>query len=234
MRVDTVDSIDLSNTVIRDIIDFKPGVAPVNLKRLYIQGVRIIGKIFISWSENKVWSLIGEQEDTNDYQKAEQYRILKEEFHNSGRYNDEDKAYVQFKRHELTHHTTYRLEQGGIKKALAYPAMWVEYLIFDKMGLYATSPFRVLLSLFVVYTFYSLLFVFMPFIVDSGIMCNGDTLEAFNFGDSFYYSAITFLTVGYGECLPEGFFKILAPIEGWSGVFMMSYFTVAFVRKILR
>ena len=43
-----------------------------------------------------------------------------------------------------------------------------------------------------------------------------------------------FLTIGYGECTPEGFFKIIAPLEGWVGVFMMSYFTVAFVRKILR
>jgi hypothetical protein len=49
-----------------------------------------------------------------------------------------------------------------------------------------------------------------------------------------YFSAITFFTVGYGDCSPLGFFKILAHLEGFVGVFLMSYFTVAFVRKILR
>ena len=49
-----------------------------------------------------------------------------------------------------------------------------------------------------------------------------------------YFSAITFFTVGYGECSPLGLFKIIAPLEGGVGVFLMSYFTVAFVRKILR
>jgi hypothetical protein len=49
-----------------------------------------------------------------------------------------------------------------------------------------------------------------------------------------YFSAITFFTVGYGDCSPVGLFKLLSPIEGFIGVFLMSYFTVAFVRKILR
>ena len=52
--------------------------------------------------------------------------------------------------------------------------------------------------------------------------------------NSFYFSAITFFTIGYGECVPTGLLKIISPIEGFTGVFLMSYFTVAFVRKILR
>ena len=39
---------------------------------------------------------------------------------------------------------------------------------------------------------------------------------------------------GYGDCSPMGYFKIIAPVEGFIGVFLMSYFSVAFVRKILR
>jgi len=51
---------------------------------------------------------------------------------------------------------------------------------------------------------------------------------------AFYYCGITFLTVGYGEYVPLGNIQWLAILIAFSGVFLMSYFTVAFVRKILR
>jgi hypothetical protein len=51
---------------------------------------------------------------------------------------------------------------------------------------------------------------------------------------SFFFGAITFLTIGYGDFYPMGAVRFLSGIEGFVGVFMMSYFTVAFVRKILR
>ena len=49
-----------------------------------------------------------------------------------------------------------------------------------------------------------------------------------------YHSAITFLTIGYGDYYPTGGCRGLSIAEGWAGLFMMAYFTVAFVRKILR
>jgi len=51
---------------------------------------------------------------------------------------------------------------------------------------------------------------------------------------SFYHSAITFFTIGYGDVYPMGVSRIVSGFEGFMGVFMMSYFTVAFVRKVLR
>ena len=51
---------------------------------------------------------------------------------------------------------------------------------------------------------------------------------------AFYHSAITFLTIGYGDYYPSGIIRWLSSVEGFSGLFLMSYFTVAFVRKILR
>jgi hypothetical protein len=55
-----------------------------------------------------------------------------------------------------------------------------------------------------------------------------------SFGNCVYYSAITFFTIGYGDYFAEGYLKPFAAFEGFTGVFLMSYFTVAFVRKILR
>jgi hypothetical protein len=61
---------------------------------------------------------------------------------------------------------------------------------------------------------------------------NPDHLSKFL--QSFYHSAITFFTIGYGDVYPLGFSRVVSGLEGFMGVFMMSYFTVAFVRKVLR
>jgi hypothetical protein len=234
-RVDTCDSIDLSNSIIQDILDFKKGVAQVNVKNIYLYGVRNLGKVFISWDVNNVKSLIGSQKKTTFNQKAEQYRLLKEDFHNTGQYEDEDKAYIEFKRNELLgglHDSRKKGVFATIKGSLNFA---FQKLVFDWMGLYATSPVRVLISIFMVYGFYSMLYVLFELTNHGQISCIVEDVDAWEkILDSFYFSAVTFLTIGYGECTPTGFFKIIAPVEGWSGVFMMSYFTVAFVRKILR
>jgi hypothetical protein len=51
---------------------------------------------------------------------------------------------------------------------------------------------------------------------------------------SFYHSGVTFFTIGYGDVYPIGLSRLISGLEGFTGVFMMSYFTVAFVRKVLR
>ncbi len=234
LRVRYCQIIDLSNTVVRDIIDFQKGQSVVSIKELNIVGLRNLGKIIIDWRENKVEELI-ECQEVGDFEKSEQYRILKENFRNTGQYNDEDEAYVKFKRNELKYLHKQRLKQGGVKAIFAYPIKWGQQLLFDKMGNYATSPLRVLFSMFVIYVFFSFLFLLM---IHTG---HGDLKPGFDPPEqmselslSFYHSAITFLTIGYGDYSPWGIIRFISSVEGFVGLFMMSYFTVAFVRKILR
>ena len=235
LRVSRCQYINLSNSIIRDIIDLKPGIAPVHINKLYMQDIRIIGKIFISWKENKVFNLIANQTETSDKEKADQFRILKEDFRNSGDYNDEDKAYVQFKRYELRDLSQERIRRNKWNIIWNYPIVGFQKVIFDYMGLYATSPMRVLISIIFANLLYG--FIYTIFVVYNSdyISCiNGSVNFLEQMLNSFYFSSITFFTIGYGECTPTGFLKIISPIEGFTGVFMMSYFTVAFVRKILR
>lgn len=235
LRVNQCETIDLSNAIIQNIIDFKKGVSKVDIGTLYIYGVRNLGKLFISWEDNNIPKIIGDQKKTSHNQKAEQYRLLKEEFHNLGQYEDEDKAYIAFKRSELSNSLHEASKAKPLKKLIGYFSYASEKLIFDWMGLYATSPLRVLFSIFVIYGLYSSIYVVFELTNHGAISCIDSSLPVWEkLIDSMYFSAVTFLTIGYGECVPTGFFKIIAPLEGWSGVFMMSYFTVAFVRKILR
>lgn len=235
LRVDKCDRIDLSNTIIKDIIDMKPGFSEVKIAQMDITGARCLGKIFLNWKENNVQQMILSQKHSSVEQKAEQFRILKEDFGSSGQYNDEDSAYVEFKRHELEHLTREKLKKGGIHKITAWPSYIFQKLIFDKMGLYATDPVRVLVSMFCVYFFFSLLYIVLPMIFNTEILTGLSEPEALTTAaKSFYFSAITFFTIGYGDYYPEGILRWFACSEGFSGVFMMSYFVVAFVRKILR
>jgi len=227
--------LDISDTIVRDIVDLEPYDFPVGIETIDMSGMRLIGKIYIDWRHNRCCDAIVNQEGTNLGQKAEQFKILKENFNSTGKYEDEDRAYIMFKRYEAKSWLTEQEEKGGITRLISKIPHSFKWLVFDKIGLYATSPGRVLFSVIIFWIFFGIIY----FLVDlSGL---GRTISSVNNPDqlsmilqSFYHSAITFFTIGYGDVYPMGISRIISGIEGFMGVFMMSYFTVAFVRKVLR
>ncbi len=234
MRIDDCHTIDISQSIVHNIIDLNPGLTKMNIHELNLSGVRNMGDIFIAWDDNHVLDLISNQKSTTLHEKAEQFRLLKEEFRDTGRYLDEDVAYVYFKRYELMSEYQKTKEKGIIALILFMPNFIFQRLVFDKVGLYATNPFRVLFSIVVVNFIFSLIYT-MFYSASNMLTCMDNSVGIIEkILGNLYFSAITFFTVGYGDCSPLGFFKILAPLEGFVGVFLMSYFTVAFVRKILR
>jgi hypothetical protein len=244
LRLGECNLIDLSNTIVRDIVDVKPESDKVIIKEMNLVGMRILGRIFIDWRANNVASLIYSQKKTSLFQKAEQFRILKENFRNNGQYDDEDTSYVEFKRCEAKANL-HRYADKKWKTLMRYPTYYFQRYIFDFIGRYATNPIRVLANMALVFFFFSIIyFVFSVWMHEAGHVVNGgaETLGLNDpkltllqsFGNALYYSGITFLTIGYGDYFAWGVLKPIAVIEGFSGVFLMSYFTVAFVRKILR
>jgi len=235
LRLAGADLLDISDTIVRDIIDIEPYDFPVDIKTLDMSGMRLLGKLYIDWRHNKCNTAIQNQQGTTLRQKAEQFRILKENFSGTGKYEDEDEAYIMFKRFEAKSWLTEQHEKGGIAKIASHIPNAFQWLVFDKIGLYATSPGRVLLSVVVSWFLFGSLY----FLIDLSRL--GKTVSAVGNPDklstllqSFYHSAITFFTIGYGDVYPIGLSRIVSGFEGFMGVFMMSYFTVAFVRKVLR
>ena len=233
LRVRTCEFIDLSDTIVRDIIDLTPYVEVSGIKSFRFDGMRLLGSIHIDWYKNNIKEIIISQ-DMSDEVKAEQFLILKENFNNIGAYDFEDKAYIEYKRHEEKVNVKNQLKGSKYSPIWVYPASWFRILVFDKAGLYATDPVRVLSSMFISYAVFSTIFVILA-VLNLGGLTGCDSKELFTIiGDSFYFSAITYLTVGYGDFCPIGIDRWVASIEGFVGVFLMAYFTVAFVRKILR
>lgn len=86
------EELNLHDTVLRDIIDLIPDEDAIPLRMFNFSGMKNLGRIHIDWKKNHVKRLIYSQPDTSLLQKAEQFRILKEEFHAVGQYLDEDKS----------------------------------------------------------------------------------------------------------------------------------------------
>lgn len=235
LRMAECNYLDLSDSIGRDIIDLKPYDFPVKIKTVNFAGMRLIGRVYLDWFANDVENLIYSQANSSRREKAEQFRILKENFNSAGQYDDEDKAYIQFKRNEAIANLHDSIKRNKISAIWQYPAYGFKMLVFDWMGLYATSPIRVVLSNIVIYFLFAFLYTIIPYFTNSSLNSSlPDQTFWMKFWDAAYYTGITYFTVGYGDILPIGSIRYLADITAFTGVFMMSYFTVAFVRKILR
>ncbi|MFT4601795.1 MAG: hypothetical protein ACI857_001978 [Arenicella sp.] len=234
LRIKKADEINLQESYLHSITDLN-FLKPEALKILRLGGARNLGKIIIDWEKNNVKKLILNQEASNK-EIAEQFNIIKDNFTKNGQYADEDHAYVYFKRYELAADKEAAIEgQGRLIKSMLNLGFWLRSLIFDKMGLFATSPNRVFVSMVVAIAFFAAIYVGLE-LLDLGHIINSvDAHDKLDIIDkSLYHSSITFFTIGYGDYYPTSWNRLVSAIEGWVGVFLMSYFTVAFVRKILR
>ena len=142
---------------------------------------------------------------------------------------------MEFKRLESKSALEESISRKGINALWMYPIYWLKLMILDWAGLYATNPVRVMITMLVCYTFFSLVFMLLSIFTSSDIVSAlGDPDRLSLVAKSFYHSAITFLTIGYGDYYPSGIIRWVSSVVGFTGLFLMSYFTVAFVRKILR
>ncbi|HIE16560.1 MAG TPA: two pore domain potassium channel family protein [Bacteroidales bacterium] len=229
-------SLSLKDTIVRDIIDMQSSDNILKIDAFNFEGMQLLGIFLVEWEHNNLYQLIIQQKETSISQKAEQFRILKKSFSDTGRYDDEDAAYVEFKRFEAKAKLQKVKQKKILHRLSHYIAYWLQWLLFDKVGKYATDPIRVLISMFFVYVMFSSIYVLTLWLklgdIASGI--GGEHAQIGILAKSFFFGAITFLTIGYGDFYPMGIIRVLSGIEGFVGVFMMSYLVVAFVRKILR
>jgi len=117
-----------------------------------------------------------------------------------------------------------------LNRILKLPIFAFRWLIFEQVGLYGTNPARVALSMVTVRLLFSLGYLPCAHLLEPTFT----SAEPSNIVKAMYHSAITFLTIGYGDFYPTGVLRFWSSVEGFLGLFLMAYFTVSFVRKVLR
>jgi len=221
----------------------KPIIKSLDSKNIYNHG-----KMYLSWDETQIHKAIYNS-DASLKDKKETFLLFKENFRNIGRYDDEDKAYVEFKKTELRANFIESIKGRWWKKfKLLYkiPEFLFKWFVFEQIGKYGTAPGRIILSMLV--TVISFGFIYSSSLISiSEKKFSGSAIIEFlckfgldsellnNFFSGLYYSFITFLTIGYGDIAPTNLAcALLSGLEGFLGLFLMAYFTIAFARKVLR
>ncbi len=221
---DTLTKLTLKNTVdvifsdcfIRDFfhinfLDTRDN-SPLNLS---MTGTRNRGAIQVN-DVSLLKSAIKKSDDSPK-EKASTYLLLKENYSAQGNYELEDDFHLEYR--------------SQLRKDKNILSRFAHRLIELTTG-YGTSPTRVLVTVVLSYMAFSLFYYFL--------MMNGDHFviqEHMELGlrTAFYFSAVTFITIGYGDITPNsGVATFTAVVEGVFGVIAISIFTVTLARKLLR
>lgn len=143
---------------------------------------------------------------------AEQLLMLKENFRQTGEYENEDICHLYFQRLKT------KCERNVLKRSGRY--------IIDGISGYGTKPFRMLLVILVSIVLFGTLYYYAPFLSYHGVS---------TWLEHIYASGITFFAVGYGDLFPQNIVtKMVSLVEAFLGVTSTSYFLVLLSRKVIR
>lgn len=177
----------------------------------------------------------------NDYKKTKwNFLIVSDIYKSSGRTEQYLETFYYFKKYQ-------RLER---KNKGTYRFSLLEYLI-ELTTKYYTSWKRALLSMaFIILAFFFLYSSFPNLLISKDVQLSSKSLfvtvfEMFKssnfdfkfvlskFGNTLYFTIITFTTVGYGDITPLNWMKIAVSIESFFGIIFTSSFVVSLSRRFL-
>lgn len=240
LQLSQCDELIIKNCIIEKTFDLiSSDDHKINIRSMDLTSTKNLGRIYIDWALNDVKNMIYTQKGKSKYiDKANQFRLLKENFHDIGQYDDEDYAYVEFKRcqsisqimgEDLADNKKNKLRM--LSRYLVFPIKW---FIFDFIGNYATKPMRILGSILISILVFSCIYS-LPFIELGGTKNFYHNEIVNRITNGLYHSIQSTFTLGYGDVNPNNLATLLiSGMESFIGVFLMSYFTAAFVRKLLR
>lgn len=201
------------------------------MKSLSLYNTVNLGTVIIDWEKANVEQIvlvgqgveqkIGISDKEKLVQVYKQFAMLKESFHSQGNYEQEDKAFITYMKY-------YKKTLSPFKRFLLR--------VLEIVGLYGTKPLRILGVMIISAMFFGIVDVAYLFI------CNDFHGELLYVAKGISFSFSTILDSGLITPLWNTKFDtweilcgcIIALIECFIGMFLMSYLMVAVVRRTLR
>jgi hypothetical protein len=115
----------------------------------------------------------------------------------------------------------------GLGSVITNLFLWVSLSFSSLIWGHGERPARTL------YSGLALIFLSTFFYANGQLMKEAEIFKP-DFLKAFYFSVVTFTTVGYGDLIPVGVNKIVAMIEAFCGIFIMPLFVIGLSRKYLR
>jgi tetratricopeptide (TPR) repeat protein len=125
------------------------------------------------------------------------------------------------------HHITKSSQEKGFKGYLKRIFLWFTLTFSYLVWGHGERPLRT-------FSFGIAIILIAAYSYTFGYVIKAGSLIKLNFAEAFYFSNVTFTTVGYGDIIPVGFNRIMAIIEALSGIFIMPLFIISLSRKYLR
>lgn len=165
--------------------------------------------------------------------------MLKESFKNNRRFKEEDITYLEYMKIEVQ---LLEIRKKFKQEEVVFGS--INALKFLKwIGDFAISPFKVIIRIAITFISFGVIFGILINIYDYSTSYLSIRSYILNMLEGLYFSLITLATVGYGDIsqatfndVPyiKYFIALLSSFEGVLGVFLLSYLSVAVVRKTLR
>jgi len=227
-----------------DIIDFSLSIlqGDINLIDSKVNSIIFIntiveGKIYLKYEDFKLADAINNQ-PTNHTEKGAQFQLMKENFIKIGQPSDADKTQMLVMKHKLRGDAGFIPGQSMFKKIKKLPNFTFKWLFYEFLGAdYATNPLKLIFAMISTWFTFSMIY----FLSGNNFNIKGKVLESDSLkpiaklGYSMYHSAITFLTIGYGDVYPGcAKVRIISSIEGFFGILFVAYLSVVISRKLLR
>lgn len=125
------------------------------------------------------------------------------------------------------HHMAKSSENKGLTGKIKYFFVWLVLTFSYVIWGHGERPLR---------TFFSAIAVIIlaACAYTSGELISGGNLIKPDFSQAFYFSVVTYTTIGYGDITPIGFTRMIVIIEALCGLFITSLLFVGLSRKYLR